>query len=56
MGYATGVSAVIINIEILDLGDGVATSFERHGYKQFTDTATLANKTHCESPHKTNSN
>ncbi|MBD2570530.1 hypothetical protein [Anabaena lutea] len=38
------------------LRDGVATSFERHGYKQFTDTATLANKTHCESPDKTDSN
>lgn len=32
------------------LGDGVATSFERYGYKQFTDSATLAYNTRCESP------
>lgn len=30
------------------LGDGVATSFETYGYKQFTDSATLAYNTRCE--------
>ncbi|WP_427157083.1 hypothetical protein ACQFX9_16870 [Aliinostoc sp. HNIBRCY26] len=33
------------------LGDGVATSFERYGYKQFTDTATLTYDTRCETPY-----
>ncbi|BAZ39209.1 hypothetical protein NIES4101_51610 [Calothrix sp. NIES-4101] len=32
------------------LGDGVVTSFDRYGYKQFTDSATLTYDTRCESP------
>ncbi|MBD2385734.1 hypothetical protein [Cylindrospermum sp. FACHB-282] len=38
------------------LGDGVATSFERYGYKQFTDSATFAYNTRCESPDNRNLN
>lgn len=33
------------------LGDGVATSFERYGYKQFTDSATLSYNNRCEPPY-----
>lgn len=32
------------------LGDGVATSFGRYGYKQFTDAATLSYDACCELP------
>jgi len=32
------------------LGNGVATSFDRYGYKQFTKYATLSCDTRCE-PH-----
>lgn len=38
------------------LGDGVATSFDRYGYKQFTDSATLSYDTRCEPPYKRDSN
>ncbi|MEH1943678.1 MAG: hypothetical protein V7L01_26140 [Nostoc sp.] len=38
------------------LGDGVATSFERYGYKQFTDSATLSYDTRCEPPYSRNQN
>lgn len=31
------------------LGDGVLTSFQRYGYQQLTDSATLSYDTHCES-------
>ena len=30
------------------LGDGIATSFDRYGYKQFTDSATLFYDARCE--------
>jgi hypothetical protein len=33
------------------LGDGVATSFDRYGYKQFTDSATLSYNNRCEPPY-----
>ncbi len=38
------------------LGDGVATSFDRYGYKQYTDTATLAYNTRCEPPYNRDAN
>ncbi len=38
------------------LGDGVATSFERYGYKQFTDSATLSYNNRCEPPYSLNQN
>lgn len=38
------------------LGDGVATSFERYGYKQFTDYATLSYDARCEPPYNRDSN
>ncbi|MCC5652821.1 hypothetical protein LC609_24050 [Nostoc sp. XA013] len=38
------------------LGDVVATSFDRYGYKQFTDSATLPYGTYCESPYTRNLN
>lgn len=38
------------------LGDGVATSFGRYGYKQFTDAATLFYDTRCEPPYNRNQN
>lgn len=38
------------------LGDGVATSFDRYGYKQFTDSATLSYDTRCEPPYDRNQN
>ncbi|MDZ8054825.1 MAG: hypothetical protein RMX68_008795 [Aulosira sp. ZfuVER01] len=38
------------------LGDGVATSFERYGYKQFTDSATLSYNNRCEPPYNLNQN
>ncbi|BAY92883.1 MULTISPECIES: hypothetical protein [unclassified Tolypothrix] len=38
------------------LGDGVATNFERYGYKQFTDSATLSYNNRCEPPYNLNEN
>ncbi|WP_256973351.1 hypothetical protein [Nostoc sp. T09] len=38
------------------LGDGVATSFDRYGYKQFTDSATLSYNNRCEPPYNFNQN
>jgi len=38
------------------LGDGVATSFDRYGYKQFTDSATLSYNNRCEPPYNLKQN
>ena len=38
------------------LGDGFAPSFDRYGYKQFTDSATLSYDNRCESPYSKNPN
>ncbi|MFN6568609.1 hypothetical protein [Dendronalium sp. ChiSLP03b] len=38
------------------LGDGVATSFDRYGYKQFTDSATLSYDARCDPPYNRDSN
>ncbi len=38
------------------LGDEIATSFDRYGYKQFTNYATLSYDTRCDPPYKKNLN
>lgn len=38
------------------LGDGVATSFEKYGYHQFTNSATLAYDARCEPTYNQDSN